>query len=294
MKYIFIITVAIYLSLSQVLGQINSESSFYLQHPILINPAASGLSSSTEVFLSYRDQWTGFEGAPKMFQAAIHGRLQQNTGIGMLLQSYQWGVLDDKGGSFFYAHQVDLAQEHKLRLGASTGFFQRSINFNRLDVENPDGDMVFHNHYGNDMFMQVGFGVLYHWQQLSISISSPGIYDGASQKMFSKNNIWVAYHHKIPSSAIVITPSIQYRSNKTNPSLIHMAIQGAWKDIVWLQAGYKTNKNLLFSTGLKYDKLGFGYSFEHNNQILSHFSYGSHEILLSYLFSSIEKKERRK
>lgn len=292
MKYIFSTIIILYFTFSQVWGQINAESSFYLQQPMLVNPAASGLPIATEVFLTYRDQWTGFDGAPKMLRAAVQGRLQDKSGIGLQLKSYQWGVLDDIGANFSYAHQINLTGEHHLRLGASTGFFHRSVNEKRLDMENPDADITLNNNYSRDMFMQFGFGVLYRWKQLTVSVSSPEIYNGSSQKMFNSGIFWVVYQHKLPASDIMLTPSVLFKTDKYLPDQTHIALQGTWKDMVWLQAGYKTNKNLLFSTGLKYDKIGFGYSFESNNKTLSHFSYGSHEILLSYQFSSTGNKEQ--
>lgn len=279
------------LGVYEVFAQVVSGSGFHLQYPMLVNPAAAGIPPATEALMSYRDQWSGFEGAPKLLQAAIHGRFKQNTGLGALLKSYQWGIFNDNSAAFMYAHQVNFSADHKLRLGASAGFFQRSINQNRLDVENPDGDMVLNDQYSNDMFMKFGMGVMYHWKQLTISVSSPDIYNGTAQSMFSQHIMWLSYNYKLPASEAALKPIVQIRTGNTNPIQALCALQGSWKDLAWLQLGYNTHNNILVSTGFNYDKLGFGYAFEKNNGKLNYFSYGSHEVLLSYRFSSKEDKK---
>lgn len=47
----------------------------YVHNPYVLNPAAGGTTINTEAMIGYRNQWSGFEGAPKTFYFSMHGAL---------------------------------------------------------------------------------------------------------------------------------------------------------------------------------------------------------------------------
>ena len=63
-KYLLSISLVLLLS-SAGLAQQNPQFSQYLQNSLILNPAIIGAEDITEFTLGYRNQWTGFEGAPR-------------------------------------------------------------------------------------------------------------------------------------------------------------------------------------------------------------------------------------
>jgi type IX secretion system PorP/SprF family membrane protein len=50
----------------------------YLINPYLVNPAITGIDNYTDVKIGMRDQWIGFNGAPKTTYLTIHGPIGKN------------------------------------------------------------------------------------------------------------------------------------------------------------------------------------------------------------------------
>ena len=261
------------------------ESSFGLQYPVLMNPAAAGASPQTEVFVGYRDQWSGLEGAPRRVNAGIQGRLNEQGGVAAMLHSRSWGIFDDMGASFYYAHQLNLGSDKKLRLGLSSHLMQRSVNDNRLDVDNPDADMLLLNNYSNDMHMHFGFGMLYQLHNLTVGLALPGIYNGSNRSMLSNQNFLVMYDFYAFAKDMILRPSLQYNHDNRLEDQQIFSLQALWKKLFWVQAGYNSIGGFMFSTGLQYEKLGINYGYDLNRGNLNGLAAGSHEIMLTFQIS---------
>ena len=265
------------------------DSSFGLQYPILGNPATTGMSPETEVFVGYRDQWSGFEGAPRRMHAGIQGRLNQKSGVGAIVHSRNWGIFDDVGANLYYSHKLNLGNNQRLRLGLSTHLLQRSINDNRLDVNNLEADMVLTQNYSDDMNLQFNFGMLYQWKDLTVGLAFPSIYEGGSQSMLSNKNILVMYDFHVLSEKIILRPGLQFNRNNLMKNQQVLTLQALWKKTIWVQAGYNSIGGPIISTGLQYEKIGVNYGYDMNQGELGGLAVGSHEVMLTYKFS--KKKE---
>ena len=62
-------------------------------NPFLVNPAIAGTENQIPLYLSYRNQWTGFKGAPVTMLASGHMQGPRNSGFGAVIQR------DDTGGA---------------------------------------------------------------------------------------------------------------------------------------------------------------------------------------------------
>jgi hypothetical protein len=55
-----------------------------------------------------------------------------------------------------------------------------------------------------------------------------------------------------------------------------------YKDVLWVQAGYQTNKSISAMLGVKIENLSIGYGFRFNNKDFKTVSSGSHEVTLGF------------
>ena len=72
----------------------------------LIHPSMAGASSCTKIRLTARKQWFGQEDAPQLQTLSINGRLDEKSGVGMILFSDKNGYHSQKGVKFTYAHHL--------------------------------------------------------------------------------------------------------------------------------------------------------------------------------------------
>jgi outer membrane protein OmpA-like peptidoglycan-associated protein len=57
-----------------------------------------------------------------------------------------------------------------------------------------------------------------------------------------------------------------------------------FKNIFWIEGGYKTSKSVVLSTGFNISKIGIAYSYETNSTAISNIGGSTHEIMLTYGF----------
>jgi type IX secretion system PorP/SprF family membrane protein len=72
--------------------QITRQTQFFL-NPYAYNPGYAGILGETPLIMSYRNQWSGFKGAPTTMYASGHMAGPKNTGFGAIFQR------DNTGGA---------------------------------------------------------------------------------------------------------------------------------------------------------------------------------------------------
>src|SRR6218665_2045393 len=83
-------------------GQQQTLYTNYLMNQYLYNPAYSGVVDGTQFNAGYRNQWVGFEGAPKTFMVSGYGKFKKkpNMSAGGLITTERIGLLQK---TTFYA-----------------------------------------------------------------------------------------------------------------------------------------------------------------------------------------------
>ena len=75
MRILFFVFISLFFSLNTI-GQAKPYYTQYVLNNFVLNPAISGIENYTDVKMSYRNQWTGIDGAP------VTGYLTLHTPIG--------------------------------------------------------------------------------------------------------------------------------------------------------------------------------------------------------------------
>lgn len=91
-------------------AQIDPLYAQYLNNPLVINPAYTGLNKELNVSASFRKQWAGFDGSPTTFNATAHTSLFDNRmGAGIILVNDQIGEYTNilAMGTYSYKIQMD-------------------------------------------------------------------------------------------------------------------------------------------------------------------------------------------
>jgi len=81
----------------------------YLNNPLLINPAYTGLNNNFNGSVTYRKQWAGFDGSPTTFNVNGHTSLFDNRmGAGLLILKDRIGASSNTEVHATYAYRLDL------------------------------------------------------------------------------------------------------------------------------------------------------------------------------------------
>src|SRR5688572_209801 len=94
-------------------AQVDPLYAQYLNNPLLINPAYSGLNNNLNASVSFRKQWAGFEGSPTTFNANAHTSLFDNRmGVGLIVMKDQVGANSNTEVHATYAYRLDLGEKY--------------------------------------------------------------------------------------------------------------------------------------------------------------------------------------
>lgn len=272
---------------AQTLFQYN----FYTQNQFVLNPASVGQSSS-DVFVNYRQQWLGFDGAPRTTMIGAQTNYGKNNGIGLLLMNNRWGLVDDNLVRLSNSYRLRLSKEEQLRFGLSIGLTDRQIDFSKINVQNISEDDFLNSRLStlsDEWSFNTGFGITYSRSGLLLTVSSPELYN-TRDKQFLQSKIALVSYSLPLAQKVRLTPSTLIRATEYNPVQYDFSLKLAWNNMIWVQPTYRSSKNIILSSGINYENLSLGYSFElagSDNNIANN----SHEIVFALSFKKKNKKE---
>ena len=141
----------------------------YMYNLSVLNPAYAGSKETMNVGLLHRNQWTGFDGAPKTSSLFFHTPWGEKTGIGV-------SAIIDEIGLADYSYTISIADGHKLAFGLKAGATLHQVGLIDLDLIT-SGDQAFSSN-SSETFLNFGTGVFYYTDNYYLSLSIPNILKG--------------------------------------------------------------------------------------------------------------------
>lgn len=129
MKNIFYTIIFLFASLTASAQQ-ETNYTFFMYNQQAYNPAYVGSRGFGSFMALYRDQWTGFEGAPKSqllsYQSPI---FNERVGIGVTVSHFEMGITNNWMANMAYSYQLQISDDWGMRLGLQGVFRYQGINF---------------------------------------------------------------------------------------------------------------------------------------------------------------------
>jgi len=258
-----------------------SEYAMYDQNLMFVNPAFSGINEGLTAHLGHKNQWIGFKEAPQDFYFSSQFQLNKNMGVGVLLNQQRMGLLNISNVDLNYAYRLNIATNHKLMFGISLNFFNNKIKSLDLDAYEFADVTVTSNNFEESLIAN-GFGLVYNWKDLNVSISLPFLFSSQEAKVFQYLNSYLSYDFYVGNNKWKLTPSAYLKYQQTSPLQADINFKALWNKYLWLQTSYKTNNDLVFAGGILVKNIGIGYAYELNLAPMSYVSNGSHEIVIFF------------
>jgi type IX secretion system PorP/SprF family membrane protein len=272
------------------LAQQNLVYSNYYLNPFLYNPSYIAPNGYTELFLNYRRQWVGFEGAPITATANIHYPINYKMGLGASFIHDKAGVLTTTTGLVSFGYQVFFGRDktipHKLGFGLSAGV--TNSNVSTTEVSNP-GDPALANNKTSSMDGQ--FGLNYQNRNLRIGFAIPRLFKSyvTSAEDFNTPGIeQITSTISTLSYNFVITPRISfeptalYRTEKNAPSQWEGLGVVSIDNLVWAGGSYRQDYGASAFLGLNIkNTVKVAYAYEFATGQVNGIGNGTHEIQLA-------------
>ncbi len=310
-------------------GQDPQFSQFYAA-PLFLNPALTGATGQARAGLNYRNQWPSIE-ASFVTSAAYFDYFfdEYNSGVGLLISTDKEGLAGLRSTSFSlnYAYQLRINDVLTFRPGISAGYVIRDIDFSRLtfgDQFDPTTGEVINPvtseplNAENVGYLDLAAGGFIYTDKFWIGfaahhLNSPDqTFTGSTESPLAKRySVHGGYKIQLPKVSYSkgqvptrrersITPTFQYKKQgkfdqldigtyvTLEPIIFGLNYRGL--PIKSLD-GFPNNESLILLVGLTHNGLNIGYSFDYTISDLGISSGGAHEISVSYVFSTDDKRK---
>ena len=198
------------LSAKLSLAQVDYRFNQFMQNPLPVNPAFSGIEDFVDVKIGYRAQWAGFEGAPtnmflsgnmalkispgndfkdrgiRIYEPEAYNEKETDDEFGYrkgkrhgvsfyLLQNSDGGFFN-LGGFANYAYHLRITNQLVWSVGAGVGYEFNRFDVNGISVQNPANDPTYQDYIKNSRNqrsnLKVNLGTVIYHRQLFLGYSA--------------------------------------------------------------------------------------------------------------------------
>jgi type IX secretion system PorP/SprF family membrane protein len=266
----------------------------YLLNGMAINPAYAGSQEALNVGLYARNQWVGFEGAPRNFTFTLHTPMRdRRVSLGILAMNDKIGSRTETGFLFNYAYRIDMGAG-KFSFGLAAGMTNLSTNLKMLRYTDT-GDGLLLNPGVRALLPEFSFGLYYYSGKFFTGLSMPLFLKHLFNEVTGKykirfspsemNYMLVAGYLFTLSDNFELVPSMLLKTNPSNRTQLDLNCNVIFMNKVWFGTSIRTNKNmtLLFQyQANRQIRIAYSYGYEFSE--LSNYQKGSHEVMLLYNF----------
>jgi type IX secretion system PorP/SprF family membrane protein len=262
----------VYLSFLLLLATLSAQAQqdplygLYLNNPLVMNPAYTGLTNNLAVNVGYRRQWTSFEGAPNSLNANGAISLLQNK-IGAGLQIVQDNIGENKitAVSGLFAYKLNLDRK-VVSFGMSAGLTNYAVSPGKLNLQDPT-DPYFPT--VSEMAPTLGVGVMLKTDRYLLGVSVPRLIAATVQaggqdfKVYQQHYYLFASYIFFVSEKVVFKPATLLKATNGNPLSVDVNLN-LILNRNYLVGAYTRNLNTFgLLAQMKFlDKFKLAYSFE--------------------------------
>jgi type IX secretion system PorP/SprF family membrane protein len=297
-----------YCSTSLFAQQIWRRTQFAI-NPFLVNPAVAGTENQMPLYISYRNQWTGFKGAPTTMLASGHMQGPSNSGFGAVIQRDDTGgAISRTGVEAVGAYHFELNESDAISFGLGISANQFKIDNSKLVVVDESDIALNAMQAEASINIDANFGMLMYGSNYYFGFSTPnllqtklkvnGIVDEENRNR--RHYQFVGSYTYDINDMFDIQPSGLIKMTNSTPIQMDMNVRVGFKKMAWSSITYRPKDAVAFGLGGFYQNILLGYSIDLTTSPAKVMSPFTHEVILGYVIpgkrgkyfarSSIRKK----
>ncbi|MBL6444787.1 PorP/SprF family type IX secretion system membrane protein [Fulvivirga sp. 29W222] len=281
-------------------AQDNTNLTHYFMNPYVINPSFAGTDGKASLFLTYRKQWVGIEGAPVISNFSFHTPAGNKLGFGVNVNNAERGLLNTTSGYITFSYGVPFSKDVTLRFGISGGAAYNGVDV--AEIENIGDPELQSLLLDNNMYLIGNAGLSFQVKTLNFGVSVPNLF---ADKYTSGDGFGVGEVEPLENTILflsnrfyfgddkhVFEPFLLYRYSDILPHQIEASAAVHLNHVVWFGGSYKQDFGITAFAGIKLQKVfGVGYAYSLKNTGLNEINSPTHEIQLNLLLGT-RKKEK--
>lgn len=265
-----------------------------MYNTVVVNPAYAGSRGAMSVFGMHRNQWVGFDGAPKTNAFSIHTPFaNSNIGAGLSFVNDQIGPTAENTITAAISYKLKVSEKFSLNFGLNTSATFFNFYANKLNPKDA-ADSTLEN-FKNSISPNLGIGFYLHSDKTYFGISAPQFFENYryDDNELSLNreriNLYFITGTVIPiSSAIDFKPAFLAKYLDSAPLQMDLSANFLFNQMLTLGAAYRYDAAVSALAGFQISEMLFvGYAYDFETSQLQKYNQGSHEIFLRFeLFKS--------
>lgn len=285
-----------------VYGQIEPSFTQFYVNPYHFNPSYAGIEGRPTLFLYYRQQWAGIEGAPATANLSFHTPLILGLNFGIDVNHDSRGIVGTNSGLITIGYVVPFSRVTFLRFGISGGMGFRNFDLSDPTINTSDPALI--NMLDKNSYVEGNVGLSLQSGYFNIGASLPTIFQPDLNSLKALETSYISpldeiifnasYRFYFADNALAFEPELLYRYYKNEPKQYEAAGILHIKNLVWLGGSFRQDYGISAFAGIKIKNiLSFGYSYGIGSAKLPGIGSSSHEFLLT-LFAGKQKKAKKK
>jgi type IX secretion system PorP/SprF family membrane protein len=273
----------------------------FLLNQVVYNPAYAGVVPGKQFNASYRNQWTGFEGAPKTIAVNGYGNMRSkpNVALGGAVFSEKLGLIDYTSFYGIFSYHLKINKKAAVNFGIGAGAVQYSVRaFNARPYDKDDAFLA--NGVLNALSFDANAGMYFYTKHFFLGFSNQHMpnskirWSNSLGKLTPTFYLYSGYTINFGKKDIwQVQPSVLVRSNSPAPYQLEGNLKVMYKEIVWLSANYRNKATMGASAGVMLDKqFSVAYSYDWTTSAVSAYVGATHEVFLSYQIPFTKKKSK--
>lgn len=282
-------------------AQISPSLTQFFVNPYHFNSSYAGSEGRPSLFISYRQQWVGVEGAPITTSVSFHMPLNYGITFGADVYHDTRGILNTNSFMITAGYVIDLSDKEFLRFGLSGGLGFRNIDLNQVkNTLDPALLMTM----DNNLYLNGNFGISYQNGYFTSGVALPNlfspninntdIFQNGSLDPLNEVVLNLGYRIYFSADQMAFEPHLLYRYSRVEPQQWEAAGILHIKEVVWVGGSYRWEYGISGIAGLKFNnKLLLGYSYGIGLDNLPGIGKSTHEFNLSLILGQTKRPKIR-
>jgi len=312
-------------------AQQEAQFSQYYNNPYYFNPAAGGLTKTTQFDVGFRRQWMNIEGSPLSFYASGHSEIRFNKfksevieefnndnesvyaspekRIGVTKHVVGGKMVSDQIGPFVktgvmgsYAYHLRFTEKTMLGLGVSAGWSNFGINSSKVILHDED-DFEYNNFLmrnSNQNIFDVQAGLTFYGEKFTFGISSTQLLQNdliieevITQSQYGRHWFMFGMYEFSASEEIAIEPHFMVQTIANAPISVNFGTRVIYKDRYWGNIAYRFGDAINVGVGMNIAKnFRLGYAYDFSAGQVQRINNSVHELVIGYIIGNNRNVEK--
>ena len=151
----------------------------FMYNQLYLNPAYAGARGMPSFQLIYRNQWTGFKGAPQSALLSFNSPLfGDRVGFGLTVHNQTIGIFNNWAAVMAYSYNIKISDESSIRFGLQGKMQYYGIDFSdpSVIIRDPTDQSIKYDQSTNRYTGNFGAGIYLKIKQMFLSIGAPSFF----------------------------------------------------------------------------------------------------------------------